>query len=219
MGSVKKPYLEIAGKPILAHTLKVFQQCPLVDKILVVVAEGDEQKCFQDVIIPYGVDKADQVVTGGETRQESGFNGLQKLTSDTDVVIIHDAVRPFVTSEMIEGTLKSASEWGAATVAVPVKDTIKEADDENFVAKTLDRRQLWTIQTPQAFRYELILKAHLYARENHIQVTDDAWLIEQLGSHRVKLVMGSYENIKLTTPTDLIIAEAILESKRSAQKP
>jgi 2-C-methyl-D-erythritol 4-phosphate cytidylyltransferase len=217
MGGVKKPYLEIAGKPILAYTLMVFQQCSLVEKILVVAAKGDEQRCAQDVIIPYGVDKADQVVTGGATRQESGFNGLQNLTSDTDIVIIHDAVRPFVTDKMIENTLKSAIKWGAATVAVPVKDTIKEVDDGNFVVKTLDRRQLWTIQTPQIFRYDLILEAHLYARENQIRATDDAWLVEQLGLHRVKLVMGSYENIKLTTPSDLIMAEAIIESRRTPQ--
>lgn len=217
MGGVKKPYLYLAGRPILAHTLMVFQQCPLVDEVLVVATKGDEQSCVRDVLIPYGIDKADQVVTGGETRQESVFNGLQKLASDTDMVVIHDGVRLFVTEEMINNTLKSASEWGAATVAVPVKDTIKEADDENFVAKTLNRQRLWAIQTPQTFKYGLILQAHLYARENHIQVTDDASLIEQWGSYRVRLVMGTYENIKLTTPSDLAIAAAILESREAAQ--
>jgi 2-C-methyl-D-erythritol 4-phosphate cytidylyltransferase len=218
MGGLKKPYLDLVGTPILAHTLMVFQQCPLVDEILVVAAEGDEQNCVQNVIIPYGVDKVDQVVTGGETRQESVFNGLRKLTSDTDMVIVHDGARPFVTEEMIENTLESASEWGAATVAVPVKDTIKEADDENLVLKTLNRQRLWTIQTPQTFKYDLILQAHLYARENHIRVTDDASLIEQLEIHKVKLVMGTYENIKLTTPSDLAIARAILEARRPAEK-
>ena len=110
--------------------------------------------------------------------------------------------------------LKAASEWGAATVAVPVRDTIKEADDERFVIDTLDRRRLWSIQTPQAFRYDLLLRAHLYARENNIRVTDDASLIEELGGHRVKLVMGSSENMKITTPGDLAIARAILKSER-----
>ena len=213
-GLEKKLYLDLAGRPILAHTLMVFQQCPLVDKILVVAAEGDEQNCVRDVVIPYGIDKADQVVTGGETRQESVFNGLQKLgarASCPHLVVIHDGARPFVTEEMIENTLESASKWGAATVAVPVKDTIKEADDESFVVKTLNRQRLWAIQTPQAFRYDFILQAHLYARENHIQVTDDASLIEQLGTHQVKLVMGAYENLKLTSPSDLVTARAILE--------
>jgi len=213
-GLGKKPYLELAGKPILAHTLTVFQASPLVDKILVVAAEGDEQNCIQNVIIPYGIDKADQVVTGGDTRQESVFNGLQKLgarASCPHLVVIHDGVRPFVTEEMIKDTLESASDWGAATVAVPVKDTIKEANGANFVVKTLDRQRLWAIQTPQAFKYDIILQAHLHARENHIKVTDDASLIEQLGTHRVKLVMGTYENIKLTTPSDLVTARSILE--------
>jgi 2-C-methyl-D-erythritol 4-phosphate cytidylyltransferase len=215
MGCIKKLYLNLAGRPILAYTLMVFQQCPLVDQIVVVAAEDDEQNCIRDVIIPYGIDKADQVVTGGETRQESVFNALQRLeaiASYPHLVVIHDGARLFLTEDMIENTLKSASKWGAATVAVPVKDTIKEADDESFVVKTLNRQRLWAIQTPQAFKYDSILQAHLYARENNIQATDDASLIEQFATHRVKLVMGAYENIKLTTPGDLAVARAILES-------
>ena len=213
MGGIKKPYLDLAGRPILAHTLRIFQQCPLVDEIVVVAAEGDERMCIQDVIVPYEIDKANRVIAGGETRQESVFNGLQALTPDTDMVIVHDCVRPFVTEEMIKSTLESATQWGAATVAVPLKDTIKEADDENFVLKTLNRERIWAIQTPQAFRYDFLFQAHLFAKENHIRVTDDASLIEQLGEHQVKLVMGSYENIKLTTPGDLEIAQAILERR------
>jgi len=212
MGGIKKPYMDLCGKPILAYALTVFQQCPLIDEILIVVAEGDEQACIRDVIVPYRIDKAHQVLTGGKTRQESVFNGLKKLTPDTDIVIVHDCARPFVTAEMIENTLESANRWGAATVAVPVKDTIKEADDESFVVKTLNRHRLWAIQTPQTFKYDLILQAHLCARENDIQVTDDASLIEELGNQRVKLVMGAYENIKLTTPSDLAAARAILKS-------
>jgi len=213
MGDIKKPYLDLAGKPILAHTLMVFQRCPLVDKIVVVAAPGDEQACVQNVIIPYGIDKANQVVAGGETRQESVFNGLQKVSADTDMVMVHDCARPFVTADMIQNTLDAASECGAATVAVPVKDTIKAADDDSFVVSTLDRQRLWSIQTPQTFRYDLLLRAHLQAREKNIQATDDASLIEELGDHRVKLVMGDYQNIKITTPGDLTIASVILESR------
>ena len=216
MGDVKKPYLDLAGKPVLAHALIVFQQCSLVNKIVVAVAAGDEQDCIRDVIIPYNIDKADQVVAGGETRQESVFNCLQKVSPDTDMVVVHDCVRPFVTADMIEDALEAAGKCGAATVAVPVKDTIKEADDESFVISTVDRRRLWSIQTPQTFRFDLLLQAHLYAHENNIQVTDDASLIEKLGGHRVKLVMGSSDNIKITTPGDLAVAEAILKSKRMA---
>ena len=214
MGNIKKPYLKLMGKPILAHTLMVFQQCSLVDEVVVVAAAGDEQDRVQDITIPYKLDKVHQIVAGGETRQESVFNGLQKVTSDTDMVIVHDCARPFVTERMIEDTLAAASEWGASTVAVPVKDTIKEVDDDNFVVNTLDRRFLWSIQTPQAFRYGLLLQAHLYARENNIRVTDDASLIEELGGYRVKLVMGASENMKITTPGDLVVAGAILKSKQ-----
>jgi len=213
MGGIKKPYLELVGKPILTHSLMVFQQCPLVDEIVVVVASGDEQDCIRSAINPYSIEKVHQVVAGGKTRQESVFNGLRSLSSDTAMVIVHDCARPFVTEEMIRDTLEAASKWGAATVAVPVKNTIKEADDESFVTKTLNRHRLWTIQTPQTFKYDLLLRAHLYACENNIHVTDDASLIEELGNHRVKLVMGSSENIKITTPGDLAIASAILESK------
>jgi 2-C-methyl-D-erythritol 4-phosphate cytidylyltransferase len=212
MGGVKKPYMDLYGKPILIHTLDAFQRSALIDSIILVAAEGDEQVCRRDFIEPHKMDKVDKVICGGQTRQESVFNGLQSVSSDTDMVIVHDCARPFVTEDMIRDTLDAAQEWGAATVAILVKDTIKEADDENLVIKTLDRRRLWIIQTPQAFRYALLLQAHLYARENNIQVTDDASLIEHLGTHRVKLVMGSPENIKITTPGDLAVAKVILES-------
>ena len=131
------------------------------------------------------------------------------------MVVVHDCARPFVTADMIESTLEAASKCGAATVAVPVKDTIKEADDDGFVVNTLDRRRLWSIQTPQAFRYDLLFQAHLHARENDIQVTDDASLIDGLDDHRVRLVMGTSENIKITTPGDLAIAEAMLGSRKT----
>ena len=219
MGGIKKPYLDLVGRPILAHSLVVFQQCPLVDEIVVVVASGDEQECIRSVIEPYGIEKVQRVIAGGETRQESVFNGLQNLVSDTDMVIVHDCARPFITEDMIRDTLEAASKWGAATVAVPVKDTIKEADDEGFVTKTLNRHRLWTIQTPQTFRYDLLLQAHLYAHRNNIHVTDDASLIEELGNHRVKLVMGASENMKVTTSGDLAIAEAIMELRRAIQEP
>ena len=212
MGGIKKPYMELAGKPILAHTLCAFQRCSLVDSIIIVTAKGDESRCAQDVVTAYGIDKPLSVVTGGITRQESVYNALIELSSNTDIVVIHDAVRPLLTEDMIIQSINGAKHYGSAIVAVPVKDTIKESDDDRFVAKTLDRRKLWAIQTPQTFKYDLILKAHLYARENNIQATDDAFLVEQMGQ-KVKLIMGSYENIKITTPDDFAVAKAILESR------
>ncbi len=148
MGSIKKPYILLGGKPILFHTLKVFQKCPLINDISIVVAEGDEQKC-KDEVISYCDEKISQIIAGGATRQESVFNGLKSLSNDVDLVIIHDCVRPFVTSNIIEASINSAKKWGAAIVAVPVKDTIKESYDNVFVDKTLDRQRLWSIQTPQ----------------------------------------------------------------------
>lgn len=212
MGGVKKPYILLDGKPILSHTLKVFQKCPLINDISIVVAAGDEQKCL-DEVLSYGNEKVSQVIAGGSTRQESVFNGLTSLSPDTDLVIIHDCVRPFITNEIISASLDSAVRWGAAIVAVPVKDTIKESDDNLFVSNTLNRQRLWSIQTPQVFKYEIIFHAHLLARERNIQATDDASLVEMLGNCKVRLVMGNYENIKITTPFDLIVASAILKTK------
>lgn len=212
MGGVKKPYILLDGKPILSHTLKVFQKCPLINDISIVVAAGDEQKCL-DEVLSYGNEKVSQVIAGGSTRQESVFNGLKSLSPDTDLVIIHDCVRPFITNEIISASLDSAVRWGAAIVAVPVKDTIKESDDNLFVSNTLNRQRLWSIQTPQVFKYEIIFHAHLLARERNIQATDDASLVEMLGNCKVRLVMGNYENIKITTPFDLIVASAILKTK------
>lgn len=213
MGGVKKPYIELFGKPILVHTLEVFQKCKSIDNILIVTAKGDEERCAIDVIKAYSINKATDIVVGGNTRQESVFNALKKLSSDNDIVVIHDAVRPLFAESMILESIEQAKQNGSAIIAVPVKDTIKEANEDNFVFKTLDRRKLWAIQTPQTFRYEIIMQAHIKARENGILATDDASLVEKMGL-KVKLIMGSYENIKITTPDDLVIAESILKLKK-----
>jgi 2-C-methyl-D-erythritol 4-phosphate cytidylyltransferase len=204
----KKPYLQLLDKPVLTHTIDVFDRCSVVDAIYVIVGTTDFEVCQSVAIEPYGFQKVANLVTGGETRQDSVFNGLQVLSDDTDFVIVHDGVRPFVTDEMIFTCLEAAEHWGAAIVAVPVKDTVKIADGAGFVVDTPDRRQLWAVQTPQAFRKELLLEAHRHARQAGMQATDDAGLVERLG-FKVKLVMGSYRNLKITTPEDLVIAETL----------
>jgi 2-C-methyl-D-erythritol 4-phosphate cytidylyltransferase len=204
----KKPYLELLDKPVLTHTIAAFDRSAVVDAIFVIVGETDSDACRSVAIEPYGFQKIAALVAGGNTRQDSVFNGLQALPENTDFVIIHDGVRPFVTDEMIRTCLEAADDWGAAVVAVPVKDTVKIADGDEFIVDTLDRSQLWAVQTPQAFRKEVLLEAHQHARQKQIQVTDDAALVEQLG-FKVKLVMGNYRNLKITTPEDLIIAEAL----------
>ncbi len=205
----KKPYLELLDKPILTHTIGAFDRSPVIDTIFVIVGETDLDVCRSVVIEPYDFQKVAALVPGGETRQDSVFNGLEALPDDTDFVVVHDGVRPFVTDEMIFTCLEAAADWGAAVVAVPVKDTIKITDRGGFVVDTPDRSQLWAIQTPQVFRRDLLLEAHLHAQRKQIQLTDDAALVEQLGL-KVKCVMGSYGNLKITTPEDLIVAEVLM---------
>ena len=205
----KKPYLELLGRPILTHTIGVFDRSAVVDTIFVIVGRTDLDACQSVVIEPYDFQKVASLVPGGETRQDSVFNGLRMLPDDTDFVVVHDGVRPFVTDEMIFTCLEAAADWGAAVVAVPVKDTIKITDTDGFVVDTPDRNQLWAIQTPQVFRRDLLLEAHRYARRKQLQLTDDAALVEQLG-FKVKCVMGSYGNLKITTPEDLIVAETLM---------
>jgi len=212
MGNVKKPYIELAGKPILAHTLEKFQQCQSVNNIIIVTAKGDEQRCANEIIESFNISKVIDIIAGGNTRQESVFNAIQKLIPDTDIVVIHDAVRPFLTEKMIIESIENASLYGSAIIAVPVKDTIKEANENKLVLKTLDRQKLWMIQTPQAFKYDIIKQAHIQAKNRNIQATDDASLVEFIGLD-VKLVMGSYDNIKITTPDDLVVAKTILGTK------
>ena len=205
----RKPYLELDDRPILSHTIGVFDQSSVVDAIFVIVDEMDFDVCRSAVIGPYDFQKVAGLVSGGETRQDSVCNGLKALPKDTDFVVVHDGVRPFVTDEMIFTCLEAAADWGAAVAAVPVKDTIKITDSDGFVVDTPDRSRLWSVQTPQVFRRDLLIEAHQHARQEGIQLTDDAALVEQLGL-KVKCVMGSYSNLKITTPEDLIVAEGLM---------
>lgn len=204
----RKPYLQLLGKPILTHTIGVFNQNPVVDSIYVIVNPSDFELCRSIAIVPYGFQKVANLIAGGETRQDSVFKGLRALPSDTDFVIVHDGVRPFVTDDIIDSCLDAAEEWGAAVAAVPVKDTIKVADADGFIVDTPNRSRLWAVQTPQSFRKDLLLEAHQQARQTGLDATDDAVLVEQLG-FRVKLIAGSHRNLKITTAEDLLIAEAL----------
>lgn len=207
-----KQYIEIGGIPVLARTLLTLQNCDMINEIILVVNGQDIIFCKQEIIDSYELDKVKKLVAGGEERQESVYNGLLEVNEECDIVVIHDGARPFVREESISGSISAAYEYGASCVAVPSKDTIKSADEDGFVNRTLDRSKLWIIQTPQAFRYELIMDAHKKAIEDGFKGTDDAVLIERLGLP-LKLVMGSYDNIKITTQEDLIIGEAIADSR------
>ena len=207
--AVKKPYLELAGKPILAHTIQRFEQNSAVDAIFVIVDSTDFNHCRTVVLDPYGFTKVEPLVAGGETRQMSVYNGVQALPAGADFVIVHDGARPFVTDAIIFACLTAADEWGAAVAAVPVKDTIKVTNPDGFIVDTPRRDQLWAVQTPQVFRKSVLEEAHQTAQTRQLSATDDAALVEQLG-FPVKVVSGSYANLKITTPVDLRVAAVLV---------
>lgn len=203
-----KQYAEVLGKPILARTIQAFEDCSLTDEIIITANEAEIEYCIENITSKYGFSRIKTVVAGGDTRQQSVYKGLKAVGDDCDIVLIHDGARPFIDERSIKACIEAAKEYGAAIAAVPVKDTIKRADGSAFVEDTLDRSCLWSIQTPQAFQYPLIMEAHKRAEEEGFSGTDDAMLAERLGS-KVKLVTGSYYNIKITTREDLAIAAAI----------
>jgi 2-C-methyl-D-erythritol 4-phosphate cytidylyltransferase len=205
----KKQFHLLAGKPILAHTLDKFETCPLIHSILLVVGQEDMDYCMKEIIEKYHFRKISQIVPGGKRRQESVKNGIDALSKDVEVVVIHDGVRPFVTKAIIEESIHSAIRFGAVVVAMPVKETIKIAHSDGTVLKTLDRESLWQIQTPQSFQANLIKEAYYKASENGFIGTDDASLVEQLGV-KVHILPGSYTNIKITTKEDLMLAQLFL---------
>ena len=211
MEGKKKQFHFLGGKPILAHTLDKFETCPLIRSILLVVGQEDMDYCLKEIIEQYKFQKISQIVPGGKRRQESVKNGIDALPKDTDVVAIHDGVRPFVTKAMIEDTIHSAERVGAVVLAMPVKDTIKVSNPDGTVLKTLDRESLWQIQTPQTFRVSVIKEAYYRAAEDGFVGTDDASLVERLGV-KVHILPGSYTNIKITTPEDLFLANLFLKT-------
>lgn len=207
--SLPKQYLPLGGKPIIARTFTVLEKFPLIDEILPVVRNEEKEYCRREIIEKYNLTKVHRLVEGGEKRQNSVYNALEKIEADTDLVVIHDSVRPFVTEDILMEAIAQASAHKASVVAIPITDTVKEAKLHGFVKRTLRRENLWSVQTPQVFDYELILRAHKRAREENFIGTDDASLVERIGCS-VKVVEGSPDNIKITTAEDLIIAEAIL---------
>jgi len=209
-GNINKQFVEIAGIPVIVRTLMAFEKCPSIHNIIVVINNHDRERC-ESLVREYGISKVSNFVEGGLTRQNSVFNGLQAITAYCRVVLIHDGARPFVDQETIENCIKAAGEYGACCAAVPVKDTIKIVDKDCYAHKTPDRKELWAVQTPQAFDYRLILKAHQKALEDGFDATDDAMLVERMGK-KIKMVMSNYYNIKITTNEDLIFAEAIAGS-------
>ncbi|MCI8559033.1 MAG: 2-C-methyl-D-erythritol 4-phosphate cytidylyltransferase [Lachnospiraceae bacterium] len=220
-GNVQKQYLELMGKPIIYHTLAAFQNSPLIDSIILVTGSEQMAWCRNELVHKYNLSKVDTIAAGGAERYTSVWNGLQVIEEDMTkadregIVFIHDGVRPFVDDEMIARTLEAAEIYGACVAAMPVKETIKLADEDDFVNSTPPRNRVWGIQTPQVFDFHLIYRAYQAAMESgRTDMTDDAMIVESFTDVKVKLVEGSYENIKITTPEDLEIAETFLRRRR-----
>lgn len=203
MGEVDKLFASLDGKPVLVRVMDTFQKCKSVDQVVVVVSKENLGLC-QHLAAEQGWSKVTEVCLGGERRQDSVAAGLSRL-DQCYWVVIHDGARPLVTVELIEQGLEAARETGAAIAGVPVTDTIKVADNDGIVQNTPPRQNLWAVQTPQVFRFNILTRAY---QQTTVEVTDDATLVEGLG-YKVKLYMGAYDNIKITTPDDLILAEAL----------
>lgn len=208
---MNKVFLELAGLPILVHTLRRFSQSTQIDYLVVVVA-AEEVEAIRTLLRSVPNLKPFQVVAGGTERQYSIANGLAILPEDTDVVLVHDAARPLVTVQTIDDVVKAAQKVGGAVAAVPEKNTVKIVSSDGTVIKTPPRETLWEVQTPQGFRKELLLAAYQKAKEENFLGTDDSSLVERLHVP-VKVVESNYQNIKVTTPEDLVIAEALLRSQ------
>lgn len=206
---VHKQYLIIQDRPVLYYSLKAFEDSA-VDEIVLVVGKGEEKFCRKEIVDKYGISKVKAIVEGGKERYHSVFEGL-KQTSDADYVLIHDGARPFVNQDIIRRCMQEVQKYQACVVGMPVKDTIKIADEEGYAKQTPDRKNVWMIQTPQTFSYALIYEAYEeMLKTEDTAITDDAMVLERIKGKKSKLIEGSYRNIKITTPEDLLIANVYL---------
>ncbi len=207
---VHKQYLIIQDRPVLYYSLKAFEDSA-VDEIVLVVGKGEEEFCKKEIVDKYGISKVKDIVEGGKERYHSVFEGL-KQTRDADYVLIHDGARPFVNQDIIRRCMQEVQKYQACVVGMPVKDTIKIADEEGYAKQTPDRKNVWMIQTPQTFSYALIYEAYEeMLKTEDTAITDDAMVLERIKGKKSKLIEGSYRNIKITTPEDLLIANVYLQ--------
>lgn len=230
-----KQFLPLQGKPLLAHTLQLFQACSSIDHIYLVVPKGRVDFCQRELVERYGLNKVVGVVEGGEERQDSVYNGLLAIEASwrvdrntqngslslepsicpeaggfPEVVVVHDGARPFVSGRLIREILQAAKTWGAGVAALPCGDTLKEIDQGGVVLRTLDREKIWRVQTPQGFRYEVLKDALEEARQDIFYGTDEASLVERRGQE-VRVIQGDSYNFKITTPADFLFGEWLLE--------
>ena len=211
--AVQKQYLLLQGKPVLYYSLKTIETCSFIDEIVLVTQKEEIDYCQKEIVEKYGFRKVTKIVTGGAERYLSVYEGLKQV-GDNGCVYIHDGARPFVNEEILERIRDGVVKYQACVAAMPVKDTIKIAGEDAFAKETPNRKYVWMVQTPQAFSSSLIKNAYQKLMDQKIDaVTDDAMVLETVEGKKVKLVEGSYRNIKITTPEDLDIAELFLKSK------
>jgi 2-C-methyl-D-erythritol 4-phosphate cytidylyltransferase len=207
--NVDKLWLEVAGRPVVAHTWQQFDDSPVIDEIVLVI-RADMETYFIDLAVAGKFRKPYRLVVGGAERQDSVWNGLAVLTSAVEIVAIQDAARPCTSRELIEATVAAARETGAAVAAQPVTDTIKETADGQLISRTIDRSKLWSVQTPQTFQVAVIRRAIAAAREKGLNLTDDTAACELIGQP-VRLVKSGQPNPKVTVPGDLLVVESLLK--------
>lgn len=215
---IPKQYMQLAGFPVIYYSLKAFEESA-VDEIVLVCGSSDEAFCRKNIVEKYGFSKIKAVVPGGSERYLSVYEGLKAV--EADYVLIHDGARPVIDAESISLSMETVVEEKACVLAVPVKDTIKIADSEGYAASTPDRSRLWAVQTPQSFQTSLLREAYrrfFAAQKEGVKlpaITDDAMLVEQMTGQKVKLISGNYENLKITTSEDLLLAKAFLEFRKN----
>jgi 2-C-methyl-D-erythritol 4-phosphate cytidylyltransferase len=210
-GKISKQYLLLGSRPVLAHTLKIFDNCDLIDRIFIVVPEHDFDYCRKNILCWVRSEKEVRLVPGGAKRQDSVYNGLVAAGDNIKGFVgIHDGVRPFLSSDILSACISGAKNFGACIPGIKAFDTLKQTTGSGIIDKTIEREMIWLAQTPQVFEYNLIRKAHEKARQNNYYGTDDASLVERLGK-KVKIIKGSSLNIKITSREDLQLAEAIIQ--------
>ncbi len=214
-----KQYIELLGKPMMVYSLEVFQACPQIDDIILVVAEGDEEYVQKEIVDAYHLGKVRKVIAGGKERCDSVWNALQHLTERSAYVLIHDSARPMISEGVIERVLTGAKEHGSAVAGEPLKDTVKLRNSRGFTLDTLTlpRNAVWMVQTPQGFRTDLICEAYrIWKSEggNTRGITDDAMMWEIYLNRPVKIVEGDYANLKVTTPEDRLLAECLIRYRQ-----
>jgi 2-C-methyl-D-erythritol 4-phosphate cytidylyltransferase len=206
---IPKQFLPLAGFPILVHTLQAFQRSSVIDEVFLVVPEGDIPEVRQEIVVKCHLSKVSVILPGGQERQDSVYNALQHVSDEHEIIVIHDAVRPFISGDLIGRAVAAARAFGAIAVGVPVKDTVEEVTADGWVKKTVAREGLWLTQTPQAFRRQILIAAYKKAAAEGYYGTDDASLVERI-EIPVRMIPGESENIKVTTPEDLLLGDLII---------